>query len=220
MKKGLTELVFILDRSGSMHGLTNDTIGGFNSMIESQKAEDGEAYVTTVLFDDYDEILHDHVNINDIKPITKKEYYARGLTALLDAVGKTINLVGNRLAETQEEERPEKVIFVITTDGMENASRNFTKEKVKQMIEHQQSKYSWVFMFLGANIDAVGEAESLGINSAFSKTYTASDIGTASVYSCTSSALSSVRNIDTMECCMDWMAMAAECTSEALADIK
>ena len=195
MKKNLTEMVFILDRSGSMTHLTKDTIGGFNSMIKNQKNEDGDAYVTTVLFDNYYELLHDHVNIQDIKPITT-EYYARGCTALLDAIGKTINSVGARLSETPEDERPEKVIFIITTDGMENASYKFTKSKVKEMIKHQQDKYSWIFMFLGANMDAVSEAASLGINTDFAKTYTASDIGTQSVYTALSSATSCVRGVD------------------------
>ena len=122
MKKNLTEMVFILDRSGSMSGLAEDTIGGFNSMIASQKNEEGEAFITTVLFDNNYELLHNHVNIQDVNPITSKEYYARGATALLDAIGKTINSIGDRLSETQEDERPEKVVFVITTDGFENAS--------------------------------------------------------------------------------------------------
>ena len=196
MKKNLTEMVFILDRSGSMRNLTSDTIGGFNSMIENQKNEDGEAYVTTVLFDDDYEILHNHVNIQDIKPITSKEYYARGMTALLDAIGKTINAIGNRLSITPEEERPDKVIFVITTDGLENTSREFNKKTIKEMIEHQQDKYSWTFMFLGANMDAVSEAASLGINTDFAKTYTANNIGTQSVYTSMSKAMSCVRDID------------------------
>lgn len=196
MKKNLTEMVFILDRSGSMMSLTEDTIGGFNSMIENQKKEEGEAFVTTVLFDDQYELLHDHININDIQPITNNEYYARGMTALLDAVGKTINSVGNRLNATPEDERPDKVIFVITTDGMENASREFAKSKVKEMIEHQQSKYSWTFMFLGANMDAVGEAESLGINTDFARTYTADTWGTQSVYTAMSCAVSCARSAD------------------------
>jgi len=194
MKKNLTEMVFILDRSGSMHCLTADTIGGFNSMIENQKKEDGEAYVTTVLFDDFYEMLHDHVNIQDVKPITNNEYFARGMTALLDAVGKTINSVGNRLSVTPEDERPEKVVFVITTDGLENASVEFTKSTVKEMIEHQQSKYSWTFIFLGANMDAVSEAVSLGINANHSHTYTASAQGTSSVYCAVDCALSSARS--------------------------
>lgn len=200
MKKNLTEMVFVLDRSGSMDHLTEDTIGGFNSMIESQKNEEGEAFVTTVLFDDKYELLHDHVSVKEVNPITRKEYYARGMTALLDAVGRTINSVGERLSNTPEEERPEKVIFVITTDGYENASMEFTRTKVKEMIEHQQSKYSWVFMFLGANMDAVSEADSLGINARFARTYTASDIGTESVYSATACAMSALRSIDLAEC--------------------
>lgn len=196
MRKNLTEMVFILDRSGSMQSLTSDTIGGFNSMIENQKNEEGEAYVTTVLFDDQYEVLHDHANIQKIEPITNKEYYARGTTALLDAIGKTINSIGNRLSGTPEDERPDKVIFVITTDGFENASKEFDKKTVKEMIEHQQDKYSWTFMFLGANMDAVGEAASLGINTDFAKTYTANSIGTQSVYTSMAKAMSCARSVD------------------------
>ncbi len=196
MKKNLTEMVFILDRSGSMHSLTPDTIGGFNSMIESQKKEEGEAFVTTVLFDDQYELLHDHVDIQEIKPITNKEYYARGMTALLDAVGKTINSVGSRLSNTPEDERPDKVVFVITTDGLENASMEFNKNAIKEMIEHQQDKYSWTFIFLGANMDAVGEAASLGIDASHSHTYTASAKGTSSVYASLDCAMSCLRSID------------------------
>lgn len=194
MKENLTELVFILDRSGSMAGLESDTIGGFNSMIEKQKEEPGDAYVTTVLFDHEYKLLHDHVNLKDVKPMAKEEYSARGTTALLDAIGKTIDDIGVRLNETLEEERPSKVIFVITTDGYENASRVYSKTKVKKMIEHQQSKYSWVFMFLGANMDAVGEAASLGINTDFSRTYTANEYGTKSVYTAMSNSLSFARD--------------------------
>lgn len=200
MKKNLTEMVFILDRSGSMMSLTNDTIGGFNSMIENQKKEEGEAFVTTVLFDDQYELLHDHVDIKEVQPITNNEYYARGTTALLDAVGKTINSIGNRLSATPEDERPDKVIFVITTDGMENASREFAKSTIKDMIGHQQDKYSWTFMFLGANMDAVGEAASLGINTDFARTYTADTWGTQSVYSSVSNAMAYVRSADFDTC--------------------
>lgn len=189
-------MVFILDRSGSMQNLTTDTIGGFNSMIENQKNEDGEAFVTTILFDDEYEMLHDHINIKDINPITDKEYYARGMTALLDAMGKTINSIGGRLSETPEDERPDKVIFVITTDGLENASREFTKKTIKEMIKHQQDKYSWTFMFLGANMNAAEEAESIGINSDFAKTYTADSIGTEILYDSMSKALACVRGED------------------------
>ena len=215
MKKNLTEIVFLLDSSGSMGELVDDTIGGFNSMIEQQKKEDGEAYVTTVLFDSYVFMLHNHININEIEPMTRRDYVAGGMTALLDAVGTTINSIGERLANTPEEERPEKVIFVITTDGHENASMEFTREKVKEMIEHQQNVYSWVFMFLGANMDAVAEAGNYGISAAFSKTYTASGVGTQSVYECTSKALSDVRGIDTT-CTMDWMSCALDSVEKAL----
>lgn len=196
IKKNLTEMIFILDRSGSMQNLTSDTIGGFNSMIETQKGEEGNAFVTTVLFDDNYEVLHDHIDIQDIQPITNKEYYARGCTALLDAVGKTINSIGSRLSATTEDERPDKVIFVITTDGMENSSREFTKKTVKEMIEHQQDKYSWTFMFLGANMDAVGEAASLGINTDFAKTYTANSVGVQSVYTSMTKVMSCARSVD------------------------
>ena len=182
MKKALTELVFILDRSGSMSDLTSDTIGGFNSMIENQKEEPGEAYVTTVLFDNEYEVLHNYLPLQEIKPMTDKEYFARGTTALLDAVGLTINAVGSRLNVTPEEERPEKVILVITTDGMENASHEFSHQQVKEMITHQQDKYSWNFIFLGANVDAVCEASKLGIDSDFARNYTADSAGTANLY--------------------------------------
>lgn len=189
MKKNLTELVFILDRSGSMFNLVSDTIGGFNSMIESQKKEPGEAYVTTVLFDDYYELLHDHINLREIHPITDEEYYVRGCTALLDAIGKTINSIGARLNDTPEDERPDKVIFVIMTDGYENKSKEFTKSQVKEMVEHQQNKYSWTFMFLGSDIDAVAEAKSLGINSDFARSHTHTSVGTQSVYNAVSNAV-------------------------------
>lgn len=193
LKENLTELIFILDRSGSMFNLASDTIGGFNSMIKSQKKEPGEAYVTTVIFDDHYELLHDHINLKEIQPITDKEYFTRGCTALLDAIGKTINSIGVRLNNTPEDERPDKVIFVIMTDGYENASNEFTKSQVKEMIEHQQNKYSWTFMFLGADIDAVGEARSLGINSDFARSHTHTSIGTQSVYSAVSNAVAYLR---------------------------
>ena len=193
MKKNLTEMVFILDRSGSMQSLTDDTIGGFNSMIDGQKKEDGEAYVTTVLFDDNYEVLHDHVDIQKVSPITTKEYYARGCTALLDAIGKTINSIGSRLCATPEDERPDKVMFVITTDGFENASKEFSKSTVKEMIEHQQEKYSWTFMFLGANMDAVKEAESIGISANYATNYTYTTQGVRDSFITLSNTTKSVR---------------------------
>lgn len=163
MKQGLTELVFVLDRSGSMRGLAQDAIGGFNGLIEKQRAEAGEARVTAVLFDDAYEMIYNNVDINEVPPLTDEVYYPRGVTALLDAVGKTIDSVGERLAATPEAERPEKVVFVITTDGLENASCSYTVDRVKEMIEHQKNKYSWEFLFYGAGIDAVRSAGAIGI---------------------------------------------------------
>jgi uncharacterized protein YegL len=162
LNRNLTEIIFLLDRSGSMSGLESDTIGGFNAFIEKQRELPGEAIVTTVLFDDRYEVLWNGVDIKDVK-LTEKEYYVRGMTALLDAIGKTITDVSNRLANTEESKRPGKVIFVITTDGMENSSREFTYEKVRKLIRHQTEKHNWEFIFLGANIDAVKEAGSIGI---------------------------------------------------------
>ena len=164
MKKGLTELVFILDRSGSMGGLESDTIGGFNSMIDKQRREPGEVLVTTVLFDDKYEVIHDRFRMEMIHPLTDKDYYARGCTALLDAVGKTIDKIGRIQKYLPEEERAEKVIFVITTDGLENSSREYSYKRLQEMIEHQKEKYNWEFIFLGANMDAVAEAKKFGIS--------------------------------------------------------
>ena len=162
-RKGLTELVMILDRSGSMSGLEADTIGGFNSMIEKQKKEEGEAYVSVVLFDDENEVIYDREDIRKVEPMTDRQYYVRGCTALLDAVGGAIRHIGNVHKYAREEDVPEKTIFIITTDGLENASREFSYEKVRRMIERQKEKYHWEFMFLGANIDAVKEAGRFGI---------------------------------------------------------
>lgn len=163
MKDNLTELVFILDRSGSMGGLESDTIGGFNAMLKDQQIADGEAIITTVLFDDNIEFLHDRLNIKGVAPITEKEYYVRGTTALLDAVGSSIKKIINVQRHTHDSEKAGKVLFVITTDGYENASREYTYDKIRSMIEHQKSKYGWEFIFLGANIDAMAEAERFGI---------------------------------------------------------
>lgn len=177
MKKGLTELVFILDRSGSMSGLESDTIGGFNGMLEKQKSQEGEVFVTTVLFDSEYELIHDRIPIQFIKPITNREYYVRGCTALLDAIGKTIHKIVNIQKVLPEEERAEKVIFVIVTDGMENASMEYSYSIIKSMIEHEKEKYGWEFMFLGANIDAVSEAEKMGINEDRAVNYSNDSVG-------------------------------------------
>ena len=193
MKKGLTELVFILDRSGSMSGLESDTIGGYNAMVNKQKKESGEAIVTTVLFDDKYELLHDRINLKGIEPISEREYYVRGCTALLDAIGKTINKIGNVQKHTIESERAEHVLFVITTDGMENASREFSYEKVKRMIEHQKNKYGWEFIFLGANIDAVETAKRFGISEDRASNYNADSEGTSLNYEVISETVSSLR---------------------------
>ena len=194
MNKDLTEIIFILDRSGSMEGLAKDTIGGYNVFLDTQRQEPGEAKVTTVLFDDKYEVLHNGVALGQIRPITSKEYFARGSTALLDAIGKTINEVGERLNNTQESDRPEKVIMVITTDGQENASREFTYKKIKKMITHQQEKYNWEFLFLGANINAVEEAQNLGIRDGRAAQYNASSVGTQSLYSTVGAVVSGYRS--------------------------
>ena len=191
--KNLTEIVFILDRSGSMAGLEKDTIGGFNAMIEKQKRESGEALISTVLFDNETEVIHDRVNIQNIPNMTEKEYYVRGCTALLDAVGGAIHHIGNVHKYAREEDRPEKTLFVITTDGMENASRKYSYEKVKQMIQRQKEKYGWEFLFLGANIDAAREAARFGIGEEFSANYHADHQGTAVIYQAVSEAVCSVR---------------------------
>lgn len=164
MKKNLTELVFILDKSGSMRGLEKDTIGGYNSMLEKQKAVEGECVITTVLFDNNYELLHDRIDIRAVKPITEEEYFVGGSTALLDAIGKTVGKIGNAQKNTAEEYRAEKVMFVIITDGEENASRRYSAESVKEMIKRQKEKFGWEFIFLGANIDAVETAGRFGID--------------------------------------------------------
>ena len=194
MKKNLTEIVFILDRSGSMAGLEDDTIGGFNAMIRKQKGEEGEAYVSTVLFDNHTEVIHDRVDIQEIHPMTRKEYYVRGCTALLDAVGGAIHHIGNVHKYAREEDRPEKTLFVITTDGMENASRRYSYEKVKAMITRQKEKYGWEFLFLGANIDAAREAARFGIQADRAANYHADSVGTGVIYESVNQAITRVRS--------------------------
>lgn len=164
MKKNFTELVFILDKSGSMSGLESDTIGGFNSMLQKQKGVDGECRITTVLFDNNYTLLHDRIDIRAVSPMTDKEYFVGGSTALLDAIGTTINKLVSVQRNTTEDYRAEKVMFVIITDGEENSSREYSADKVRVMIEHEKKKYGWEFIFLGANIDAVQTARRFGID--------------------------------------------------------
>lgn len=193
MKKGLTELVFIIDKSGSMHELKMDTIGGYNSMLEKQKKEEGDAFVTTILFDTEYTVFQDHVKLDEAKTMTDDDYYTGGMTALMDAVGSTIDNIGKRLADTAEEERPETVIFVIITDGYENASKEYSKDAVRSKIEHQQSKYSWQFIYLGADIDAAAEASKIGISAKFARNYTKSSKGLESAYMGMSTVMSVAR---------------------------
>ena len=193
MKKNLTELVFILDRSGSMAGLEADTIGGFNAMIEKQRGEPGEAVISTVLFDNETEVIHDRVSLDRVPALTEKEYDVRGCTALLDAVGGAIHHIGNVHKYAREEDRPEKTLFVITTDGLENASRRYTYDKVKAMIERQRERYGWEFLFLGANIDAAREAARFGIRADCAADYHADSMGTEAVYESVCEAVCQVR---------------------------
>ncbi|MGM0901885.1 MAG: vWA domain-containing protein [Bacillota bacterium] len=181
MNTNLTEIIFLLDRSGSMAGLEKDTVGGFNAFIKRQCQVEGETIVTAVLFDDEYEVLWNGVKAKDIK-LTEQEYYVRGCTALLDAVGKSILDVGYRFSSTNEEDRPGKILFVITTDGMENASREFSYKKIKELIQHQQEKYNWEFIFMGANIDAAEEADYLGIAKESAFNFEASEKGVEKMY--------------------------------------
>jgi len=193
MKKNLTELVFILDRSGSMAGLEDDTVGGFNAMIEKQKGAPGEALVSTVLFDNKSEVIYDRVDIQKIQPMTREQYYVRGCTALLDAVGDAIHHIGNIHKYAREEDRPEKTLFVITTDGMENASRKYSYNRLKSILERQKEKYGWDFLFLGANIDAAKEAARFGIDADHAANYHADSKGTAVIYEAVGEAVCSMR---------------------------
>ena len=182
MRKNLTEIVFILDRSGSMAGLEGDTIGGFNAMIEKQRLEPGEALVSTVLFDNHSDVIHDRLTLDRIPRLTSREYYVRGCTALLDAVGSAISHIATIHKYAREEDKPEKTLFVITTDGMENASRRYTYEMVRNLIEKQKREYGWEFLFLGANIDAAREAARFGIHPDRAVDYRADHRGTRVIY--------------------------------------
>ena len=193
MRKGLTEVVFILDRSGSMSGLEADTIGGFNSMLQKQKREEGEALISTVLFDDRTEVIYDRVPVERVEEMTDKQYFVRGCTALLDALGGAIHHIANIHKYAREEDRPEKTLFIITTDGMENASRCYSYEKVKQMVEKEKEKYGWEFLFLGANIDAVSVAGRFGISADRAIDYECDQAGTLLNYEMISETVSAVR---------------------------
>jgi len=193
MRKGLTEVVFILDRSGSMSGLESDIIGGFNSMLQKQQKQEGEAYVSTVLFDNEIKVLHDRVAIDKVKPITEEDYFVGGCTALLDAVGRGIKHIANVHKYAREEDRPEKTMFVIITDGFENASREYNYSKVKSMITKEQEKYGWEFIFMGANIDAVAEASRFGIREERAVRYENDSEGVALNFAAASKCMSSLR---------------------------
>ena len=199
MKKNLTEIVFILDRSGSMGGLEADTIGGYNSMLSKQKKESGEAVISTVLFDDSIEVLHDRRNLSDVKKITDSEYFVRGCTALLDAVGSAIRHIGKVQKSLPEDERPEKTLFIITTDGLENSSRKYSYEKVKKMVEKKKEKQHWEFVFMGANMDAIEVAGRFGVDKNRAVTYLCDAAGTKLNFDVMSRMVSCARSCSSAE---------------------
>ena len=194
MKNNVTELVFIIDRSGSMAGLEDDTVGGFNSMIEKQKEQDGECYVSTVLFDNESEVLHDRIRLSDVPKMTRRDYTVRGCTALLDAIGGAIHHIANIHKYARKEDVPQHTVFVITTDGQENASHRYTSEQIKKMIRCQKEEFDWEFLFIGANIDAVQTAESYGIERNRAVNYNADGEGTRVLYRSVAKAVSNMRS--------------------------
>ena len=200
----MTELVFILDRSGSMGGLESDTIGGFNAMLKKQKREPGACLVSTLLFDNDTELIHDRVPLEKVPELTDREYFVRGCTALLDAVGGAIHHIGNIHKYARPEDRPEKTMFIITTDGLENASRRYDYDRVKAMIERQKEKYGWEFIFLGANIDAAKEAARFGIGADRAVRYQSDHEGTALNFEVISDAVSSVRACPAVPLAANW----------------
>ena len=199
MKNNITELVFILDRSGSMAGFEADTIGGFNSTIEKQKKQDGKVYVSTVLFDNVSEVIHDRVDISEVKPMMDEDYEVRGCTALLDTVGGAIHHIGNVHKYARPEDVPEHTIFIITTDGMENASHNYSRSRVREMIKRQTEKYGWEFIFLAANIDAEETAENIGIRRERAVNYTQDEEGVKATYAVMCEAITSVRKCKNLD---------------------
>ena len=193
MNKNLTELVFVLDKSGSMSGLEKDTIGGFNSMLEKQRKETGDVVISTILFDDRMQVLHDRENLAGIKNLTDQDYQVGGCTALLDALGKSIKHINKVQKAIPEDERPAKTLFVITTDGQENSSHEFSYEKIKKMVEKKQEKKQWEFLFLGANMDAISAAADIGIKANRATNFHSDAVGTAVNYSALSKAVSKFR---------------------------
>ena len=204
MNSNLTEIVFILDRSGSMAGLEDDTIGGFNAMVEKQKKEPGDALLSAVLFSDGCQVLYDRADIQKIEPMTEQQYRVGGCTALLDAIGGAVHHIGNVHKYAREEDRPGKTIFVITTDGMENASRSYTYDEVQRMVKHEQEKYGWEFLFLGANMDAISAARSFGIRADRAVRYRRDRAGTELNYQVVSETVSHVRRCESIDA--DWCA--------------
>ncbi len=207
MNNNLTEIVFILDRSGSMAGLEDDTVGGFNAMVEKQKKEPGEALLSAVLFSDESEVLYDRVDLRRVEPMTERQYRVGGCTALLDAIGGAVHHIANVHKYAREEDRPGKTIFVITTDGMENASRAYRYDEVRRMVKHEQEKHGWEFLFLGANMDAISAARSFGIRPDRAVRYARDSAGTALNYQVVSETVASFRA--RKEIAPDWSAPIA-----------
>ena len=220
MNKDLTELVFILDRSGSMRGLEADTIGGFNSLIDKQKKEEGEALISVVLFDDLQEVLYDRTKLSAIEPMTDRQYYVRGCTALLDAVGGAIHHIANIHKYAREEDRPAKTLFIITTDGMENASRRYSFDRVKQMVEHEKEKYGWEFLFLGANMDAISVAGRFGIHADRAVRFECDSEGTQLNYRELSASVSAMRKCKAPNAARAFASAAAGWADEIRADFQ
>ena len=208
MNSNLTEIVFILDRSGSMSGLEADTIGGFNAMVEKQKKEEGEALLSAVLFDNDSQVIYDRVDIRKVEPMTDRQYQVGGCTALLDAIGGAVHHMANVHRYAREEDRPGRTVFVITTDGMENASRRYTYREVQKMVKHEQEKYGWEFLFLGANMDAIAAARSFGIREDRAVRYACDSAGTSLNFAVVSKAIGKMRRGAAIDA--DWSAEIAE----------